>query len=389
MARLSTSDKLNYSEKEVVAIIMNRAMKWLMNTLASIALWALTAGAQTSQITFNGQNLFLNGANIAWRNYANDVGPNARTDMAYFNRIFGKVHASGGNCLRLWVHIHGGNTPVWSGNKVTGPGVNTVRDLKQILACAWTNQVGLILCLWSFDMLQGKFNTEFAGLTARSYAILTNDTCRSYYLTNALTPMVKGLKGHPAIVAWEIFNEPEGMTPQFGWSTYRVNITYVQKFVNQCAGTIHRADPSARVSNGAWALFSTTDVTLPGSAHPDNFNYYRDDRLIAAGGDAQGTLDFYMVHYYDWAGGNKRSPFQHAAATWKLDKPLVVAEFSFVGCTNCGKNLHIALHDRGYAGALDWSFTDENPAGILDQIAGMAAAYPEAVLVSTNRPAGP
>jgi len=25
-----------------------------------------------------------------------------------------------------------------------------------------------------------------------------------------------GLKEHPAIVGWEIFTEPEGMTPQFG-----------------------------------------------------------------------------------------------------------------------------------------------------------------------------
>lgn len=178
------------------------------------------------------------------------------------------------------------------------------------------------------------------------------------------------------------------MTPQFGWSNYRVDMSYVQKFVNQCAGTIHRADPSAKVSNGAWALFSTTDVTLPGSALPNNFNYYRDDRLISAGGDTNGTLDFYMVHYYDWAGGTNRSPFQHDASIWGLDKPLVVAEFSLAGCTNCGSNLHLTLHDRGYAGALDWSFTDANPTAILGQIAGMFHACPADVLVVTNSQVG-
>jgi hypothetical protein len=359
-------------------------LKLVICLLASASLWEVTAAAQTNRIPFNGRNLFLNGANIAWRHYGNDVGPNARPDMDYFNHIFSQVRANGGNCLRLWVHIHGGNTPAWNGNTVTGPGVNTIRDLKRILDCAWTNQVGLILCLWSFDMLQAKFNTEFPGLTTRAYAILTNDTCRGDYITNALIPMVKGLKGHPAIVGWEIFNEPEGMTPQFGWSSYRVDISYVQKFINQCAGAIHRADPAAKVSNGAWSLYAATDVTLPGSSRPNNFNYYRDDRLIAAGGDPDGTLDFYMVHYYDWAGGANRSPFQHDAATWGLTKPLVVSEFSFFGCTNCGTNLHIALHDRGYAGALDWSFTDESPTAILDQIAGMAKAYPADVLVDTN-----
>jgi len=363
---------------------MNRMSKIVMGILVSATLWVMTAGGQTNRIHFNGQELFLSGANIAWRNYANEAGPNAHTDLPYFNSVFSQVHSNGGNCLRLWVHIHGGNTPVWSGNQVTGPGTNTIRDLKNILDCAWTNQVGLLLCLWSFEMLQAKFDHEFPGLTARSYAILTNDACRGTYLTNALSPMVSGLKGHPAIVGWEIINEPEGMTPQFGWSNHRVAISYVQKFVNQCAGTIHRADPAAKVSNGAWALFTTTDVTLPGSAGPNNFNYYRDDRLKAAGGDPDGTLDFYMVHYYDWAGGANRSPFEHDAATWGLTKPLVVAEFSFIGCTNCGTNLHIALHDRGYAGALDWSFTDERPTAILEQIAGMAKAYPADVLVVTN-----
>ena len=369
---------------KILAGNRNRIIKFVICTLVSSTLWAITVGAQTNRITFNGQDLFLSGANIAWRNYANEVGPNAHTDMEYFNNIFSQVRSNGGNCLRLWVHIHGGNTPAWSGNMVTGPGTNTILDLKKILDCAWTNQVGLILCLWSFDMLQAKFNTEFPGLTARSYAILTNDTCRGSYLTNALIPMVNGLKAHPAIIAWEIFNEPEGMTPQFGWSSYRVDISCVQKFVNQCAGTIHRADPSAKVSNGAWSLFSTTDTTLSGSALPNNFNYYRDDRLISAGGDTNGTLDFYMVHYYDWAGGANRSPFQHDASTWGLTKPLVVAEFSFVGCTNCGTNFHITLHDRGYAGALDWSFTDESPTAILNQIAAMAKVYPADVLVVTN-----
>ena len=175
-------------------------------SLVSTTLWAVTAGAQSSRISFNGQKLFLNGANIAWRNYANEVGPMANTDLSYFNSIFSQVRSNGGNCLRLWVHIHGGNTPVWQGAKVTGPGENTTRDLERILDCAWTNQVGLILCLWSFDMLQAKYNASFPGLTSRSYAILTNDTCRGDYLTNALIPMVTSLKRHPAIVCWEVFN---------------------------------------------------------------------------------------------------------------------------------------------------------------------------------------
>ena len=55
----------------------------------------------------------------------------------------------------------------------------------------------------------------------------------------------------------------------------------------------------------------------------ENRNYYSDARLIAAGGDPLGVLDFYTVHYYAW-GSTQISPFHHDASFWGLDKPLVL-----------------------------------------------------------------
>jgi hypothetical protein len=43
----------------------------------------------------------------------------------------------------------------------------------------------------------------------RANAILTNDPCTQSYIDNSLIPMVTALRGHPAIVTWKIFNEPE------------------------------------------------------------------------------------------------------------------------------------------------------------------------------------
>src|SRR5690606_4580683 len=91
-------------------------------------------------------------------------------------------------------------------------------------------------------------------------------------------------------------------------------------------------------------------------ANQGNYNYYTDERLIAAGGDADGYLDFYTVHYYEWA-GTSLSPFHHDAEAWGLDKPLAIAEF-FMGGGDDGnpdsaygvawQDMYTTLYDRGY-----------------------------------------
>ena len=337
--------------------------------MLSLAMPVYTYAASNS-IHYNNQDLFLNGANLAWQYFANDIGPATYSpDMAHFDDVFNQFEANGGNCMRLWLHTTGANTPAWDGNTVTGPGTNTIADLQTILNDAWSHKVSVMCCLWSFDMMK---TSNGAAIYNRSRAILTNSTYRQTYINNCLIPMVQALKGHPAIVAWEIFNEPEGMSTEFGWSEEQhVAMSYIQAFVNQCAGAIHRTDPNAKVTNGSWSFYATTDKP----AGSGNYNYYTDARLIAAGGDPNGYLDFYCVHYYDWA-GTARSPFQHPYSYWSLDKPLVVAEFFPPGgCTNCGSAPFETLYSTGYAGALTWSWTDSDHVSMLGQMDAMWTAH--------------
>ncbi len=327
--------------------------------------------AASNRVFYNNQDLFLNGANLAWRNFADDIGPNPSTpDMTHFDSVFSQFEANGGNCMRLWLHTNGANTPAWSGFTVTGPGTNTIADLQAILDDAWSHKVSVMCCLWSFDMLRESYGTT---ITDRAMAILTNDPCQQSYINNSLIPMVTALKGHPAIIAWEIFNEPEGMSNEFGWSGIRrVSMANIQKFVNKCAGAIHRTDPTVLVTNGCWDMQAGTDVD-------GHYNYYTDARLIAAGGDADGTLDFYCIHYYDWA-GTAHSPFLHNASYWGLDKPLVIAEF-YPDCssTYCTGTPYMTLYANGYAGALGWSWTDRTPSLMLTQMNDVWTAYPQDV----------
>jgi hypothetical protein len=373
-----------------------------------ILLLSNTIYSQSSRIQYNKQQLFLSGANLAWVNFANDIGP-GETDFNAFATVMLDMHDHGGNALRWWLHVNGINTPEFNdSNFVIGPGSGTISDLRTILDLAWKREIGLNLCLWSFDMLRSSNNST---VLARNILLLNDTAYTNSYINNCLIPMVDSLKGHPAIISWEIFNEPEGMSDEFGWSNIQhVPMSSIQRFINLCSGAIHRTDTTALVTNGSWSFQALTDVQAVSSYskikllsqfekeqitssinnkygfdfsvdeiinHLDklsaraNYNYYTDERLIAAGGDPDGILDFYSVHYYVHL-GTAYSPFLHSANVWNLDKPIVVAEFAMSQNNGVPKDqLFNRLYQTGYAGALPWSWTDINFSSRADMLAGM------------------
>lgn len=367
--------------------------------------------AQMDRVRYNNQNLFLSGANLAWVSFAADIEPGP-TAFDTFEDVLLQMHDHGGNTLRWWLHTNGTVSPQFdNAGFVSGPGLGTIEDLKKVLDLAWEREIGLKLCLWSFDMLRAS---NSAAVLNRNRLMLLDTNYTRAYINNSLIPMVTSLKGHPAIIAWEIFNEPEGMSNEFGWSEIQhVPMSAIQRFVNLTAGAIHRTDSTAQVTSGAWSFLALTDVGsavlgkvgaelanlgasekarmeqqffekyrialtaeeivqhLQRAAEQANFNYYADGRLYAAGGDPLGTLDFYSVHYYDHL-GIALSPFHAPASKWALDKPLVVAEFAMKNTFGVLKqDLFKTLFQTGYAGALPWSWTDTNFSTHADMLAGM------------------
>lgn len=305
----------------------------------------------TPRIEVNGQDLWISGTNLAWIDFARDLGPGSPR-LSEFERMFKDLRDNGGNTVRFWLHTTGRYTPAWNGFTVTGPGQDALRNLTQILDLAESYDIVILLSLWSFDMLRIS-NGEM--VTDRSRAILTQQQYRDSYIQNSLIPMVEHVKGHKAILAWEIFNEAEGMSEEFGWSsTHHVPMSDIQAFVNQTTGAIKRTDPNVKVTTGIHTAIEMSDIYT--SNNPLHKNYYRDDRLIAAGGDSLGTLDFYTFHYYQ----NGDSPFLRPASYFELDKPVFIGEFFIKGDVDGidADKLYQKLFDNGYAGALSWQWVD-------------------------------
>ena len=74
-----------------------------------------------------------------------------------------------------------------------------------------------------------------------------------------------------------------------------------------------------KVTVGSWSYQA---LSLVGGAT----NIWSDASLRAAGGQANGVLDYYQVHFYNHF-GDSWSPLQHPVAYWQaLDKPHVIGE---------------------------------------------------------------
>jgi hypothetical protein len=306
--------------------------------------------------------------NVAWINYASDI-PNP--DIAKFTTLFTNVYNAGGRVVRWWLHTDGSVTPGYTNGQATPISQTDIAAVKSILDAAYAANVAVDISIWSFDMLTGGADIPIAN----NMNLLTNATDRQAYITNVLTPLVTALKGYHGLYSWEVFNEPEGMTTQNGWTKAaggeEIDESVVQTCVNWFADAIHTADPNALVTNGAWTFLANSDVV--------GTNYYSDAALLAAGGKSKGTLDFYQVHYYDnWGtpgGAEKVSPFQNQESYWGLTdgKPLVIGEFWAIdtyangtGTVIPSANLYTTLYTEGYKGAWAWQYANADNPGPAD-----------------------
>ena len=244
----------------------------------------------------NGKKLFLSGMNLAWlssSSFGNDVG-DVNINIDLFTDKVKKIRQAGGNSLRWWLSTDASNDPkIDTSGAVTGLGLKTIANMRQALDTAYAYGVVVSMCLFSYDLLVPGHKASYSGYNLTSnYKFLTVPANIDTYLNNALKPMLDSVGSHPAVMCWEVFNEPENMLDSTATMPAKITQNDILRITNKIAGFIHR-NSMKMVSTGI------TSFQYRGQ--------YSKSKLIAAGADSAGYLDFYMVRLRSRIPG--RQPF--------------------------------------------------------------------------------
>jgi len=293
---------------------------------------------------------------------------------------FQKLASYGGNSARWWLHASGWFSPdIGNDGFVRGISPNTqngvsdqdmIEQVRDVLDAAWEEGILLTISLFSYDIACGETNNINGAVYRGSRFNGMLNVYYQSYIDNVLAPLVTELRDHPALFAWEIFNEADGMSTGNNFfndncplGSYPQSNEVLQRFVNLAAARIRAIDPNVKVTT------SVSQTAL--------LEQYTNDVLTAPeSADPTGTLDFYQAHWY-WAFGHPSNPYQITAQDRGLDKPIVMGEFGAGTEPASGtaeEDLNAALFEQGYAGAWLWDINGL-PDTVVERVVEGAISY--------------
>ena len=213
--------------------------------------------------------------------------------------------------------------------------------------------------LWDFIAMNvpkpGDKPTKQQGAHA---AIFADPALANAFCENVLRPLVSRYAGHPALIAWDIFNEPEWCVAETGEATTTATIPLkaLQTFVGRCASIIHTDGGGVLATVGSASVKWCWEEAAGRPAWCADF--WGDAPLVAANnGDPAAFLDFVQTHYYPWM-KKEIDPFLNPAGAYAgKRKPVVIgeAQANLLQRYSAASLLSNA-RSQGYAGLLYWSY---------------------------------
>lgn len=286
---------------------------------------------------------FLAGANLPWIDYGGDIGANAwspeggvsRPDRAArLDAALGRAADHGLTVIR-WFLLCDGRTGIEVDDRGRPRGLDgrVARDLDVALAALERRGLRALFVLFDFMLLHRARDHRGVRMFGRRRWLRDADA-RRRLAAHVVGPLVARTAGSPAVLGWDLMNEPEWVTLGVaGWRPWRcVSATTMRAYLRE-TGEAVRASTRAPLTVG---LASVSGLDL----------------VRGLG------LDFYQVHWYDHV--DDRSVLVAPVAGYRLDAPLLLGEFPTVQSGLSPFSIASAVRHAGYAGALAWSLCAED-----------------------------
>jgi len=277
------------------------------------------------------------GVNLPWHTYGCDFGGNAwfpeggvgRPEVAgQLDELFTRLAAAGLRVVR-WFLFCDGRAGIRFDPVGVPLGLDSYcfRDVDAALALAASHRATLLFVLFDFTWFRPRRVVNGVELFGRR-RVQVRETSRRALLERVVVPLLARYGREPAILGWDLCNEPEWAA--FGYGS-------VAPWRTIAAGTM--SDWLREMASAAHAE-AVQPVTVGLASR-------RGLPLVAGCG-----LDLYQVHWYDRL--ERRSPLSRPPAR-ELDRPLLLGEFPTSRSRLTAAEVIAAAREAGYSGALAWS----------------------------------
>lgn len=259
-------------------------------------------------------------------------------DFAHLAAELSSLAAEGFNTIRVNLLGAGSAALEWTDNAAPArlnPAL--VGSLWRLLDTASANNIGVVVSLWSWKAFEeaGYANPQRSLSFFASYRSLLD------WQRFVLEPLVSELGSHPALLAWDVFDGADWVSPSRGWTSVRVPDYDMQRYVGMTAGHIRRLSRGARVGIASESFLGISG--LPGTG-----DLFARDALYAAAEDPEGYLTWQAAAWDPSYVDATLSPFAREAAGWATPLQLLVTGLP---ASTFNSDSVARLQELGYRGA--------------------------------------